>query len=85
MGIMIVVRCRNEYIEDGEWKSNELTLNHINDSFIITRLNIQDQTYINKEFSKEELIRYLDLLYMQRIETGFIESCFSYLSNLEKK
>ena len=67
---MIVVRCRNEYIEDGEWKSNELTLNHINDSFIITRLNIQDQTYINKEFSKEELIRYLDMLYMQRIETA---------------
>ena len=82
---MVVVRCRNEYIEDGEWKSNELTLNRINDSFIITRLNIQEQTYINKEFSKEELIRYLDLLYMQRIETGFVESCFSYLSNLEKK
>ena len=82
---MIVVRCRNEYIEDGEWKSNELTLNHINDSFIITRLNIQDQTYINKEFSKEELIRYLDLLYMQRIETGFVEACFSYLSNLNNK
>ena len=80
---MIVVRCLNEYIEDGECKSNELTLNHINDSFIVTRLNIQDQTYINKEFSKEELIRYLDLLYMQRIEMGFIESCFSYLSNLE--
>ena len=39
---MVVVRCRNEYIENGEWKSNELTLNHINDSFIITRLNIQD-------------------------------------------
>ena len=82
---MVVVRCLNEYIEDGECKSNELTLNHINDSFIVTRLNIQDQIYINKEFSKEELIRYLDLLYMQRIETGFIESCFSYLSNLEKK
>ena len=81
---MIVVRCLNEYIEDGEWKSNELTLNHINDSFIITRLNIQDQTYINKEFSKEELIRYLDLLYMQRIETGIVEACFSYLSNLNK-
>ena len=81
---MIVVRCRNEYIENGECKSNELTLNHINDSFIVTHLNIQDQTYINKEFSKEELIRYLDLLYMQRIETGFIESCFNYLNNLEK-
>ena len=26
---MIVVRCRNEYVEDGEWKRNELTLNHI--------------------------------------------------------
>lgn len=81
---MVVVKCRNEYIEDGECKSSELTLKHINDSFIITRLNIQDQTYINKEFSKEELIRYLDLLYMQRIETGFIESCFNYLNNLEK-
>ena len=82
---MVVVKCKNEYIEDGECKRNELTLNHIDDSFIVTRLNIQDQTYINKEFSKEELIRYLDVLYMQRIETGFIESCFSYLSNLEKK
>lgn len=82
---MIVVRCRNEYIENGEWKSNELTLNHINDSFIVTRLNISEQTYIDKEFTKDELIRYLDMLYMQRIETGFIESCFSYLSNLEKK
>lgn len=82
---MIVVKCRNEYIENGKWKSNELTLNHIDNNFIVTRLNIQDQTYINKEFSKEELIRYLDTLYMQRIETGFIESCFSYLSNLEKK
>ena len=81
---MVVVKCVNEYIEDGEWKSNELTLNCINESFIITRLNIQDQTYINKEFSKEELIRYLDLLYMQRIETGFVEACFSYLSNLNK-
>ena len=76
---MVIVRCKNEYIEDGEWKGNELTLNHINDSFIITHLNIKDQTYINKEFTKEELIRYLDVLYMQRIETGFIESCFNYL------
>ena len=82
---MVVVKCRNEYIENGEWKSKELTLNHINEVFIITHLDIQEQTYINKEFSKEELIRYLDVLYMQRIETGFIESCFSYLSNLEKK
>ena len=83
---MIVVRCRNEYIEDGEWKSNELTLNHIDNSFVITHLNISEQTYtyINKEFSKEELIKYLDMLYMQRIETGFVESCFSYLSNLNK-
>ena len=81
---MIVVKCINEYIEDGEWKGNELTLNQINDNFIITQLNIKDQTYINKEFTKEELIRYLDTLYMQRIETGFIESCFSYLSSLEK-
>ena len=81
---MVVVRCRNEYIEDGEWKSKELTLNYINEVFIITHLDIQEQTYINKEFSKEELIRYLDLLYMQRIETGFVESCFSYLSNLNK-
>ena len=79
-----MVRCLNEYIEDGECKSNELTLNHINDSFIVTRLNIQDQTYINKEFSKEELIRYLDLLYMQRIETGFVESCFNYLNSIEE-
>ena len=50
---MVIVRCKNEYIEDGEWKGNELTLNHINDSFIITHLNIKDQTYINKEFTKE--------------------------------
>ena len=81
---MVVVKCRNEYIEDGEWKSNELTLNRSNDNFIITHLDIQEQTYINKEFSKEELIRYLDVLYMQRIETGFVESCFNYLSNLNK-
>ena len=81
---MVVVRCRNEYIEDGEWKSKELTLNHINEVFIITHLDIQEQTYINKEFSKEELIRYLDMLYIQRIETGFVEACFSYLSNLNK-
>ena len=81
---MIVVRCRNEYIENGEWKSKELTLNHINEVFIITHLDIQEQTYINKEFSKEELIRYLDMLYIQRIETGFVEACFSYLSNLNK-
>ena len=81
---MIVVKCINEYIEDGEWKSNELTLNHIDDSFIITHLNISEQTYIKKEFSKEELIRYLDTLYLQRIETGFVEACFSYLSNLNK-
>ena len=72
-------------MEDGEGRGNGLTLDHISDSFIITHLNIKDQTYINKEFTKEELIRYLDVLYMQRIETGFIESCFSYLSNLEKK
>ena len=82
---MVIVRCKNEYIEDGEWKGNELILNHINNSFIITHLNIKDQTYINKEFTKEELIRYLDVLYMQRIETGFIESCFNYLSNLKNK
>ena len=81
---MVVVKCINEYIEDGEWKGNQLTLNHVDDRFIITRLNIQEQTYINKEFSKEELIRYLDTLYLQRIETGFIESCFNYLNNLEK-
>ena len=81
---MIVVKCKNEYIEDGEWKGNELTLNQINDDLIITHLNIKDQTYINKEFTKEELIRYLDVLYMQRIETGFVEACFSYLSNLNK-
>ena len=81
---MIVVRCLNEYIEDGEWKSNELTLSQINESFIITHLNISEQTYINKEFTKKELIRYLDTLYLQRIETGFVEACFSYLSNLNK-
>lgn len=80
---MVVAKCINEYIQDGEWKSKELTLNCINESFIITHLDIQEQTYINKEFTKEELIRYLDMLYMQRIETGFIEACFSYLSNLE--
>lgn len=81
---MVVVKCINEYIEDGEWKSKELTLNYINEVFIITHLDIQEQTYINKEFSKEELIRYLDMLYIQRIETGFVEACFSYLSNLNK-
>ena len=81
---MIVVKCINEYIEDEEWKSNELTLNQINDNFIITHLNISEQTYINKEFTKKELIRYLDTLYLQRIETGFVEACFSYLSNLNK-
>ena len=73
---MVVVRCLNEYIEDGEWKSNELTLSQINESFIITHLNISEQTYINKEFTKKELIRYLDTLYLQRIETGFVEACF---------
>lgn len=81
---MVVAKCINEYIEDGEWKSKELTLNCINESFIITHLDIQEQTYVNKEFTKEELIRYLDTLYMQRIETGFVEACFSYLSNLNK-
>ena len=81
---MVVVKCKSEYIEDGEWKRNELTLNHINEVFIITHLDIQEQTYINKEFTKEELIRYLDMLYLQRIETGFVEACFSYLSNLNK-
>ena len=81
---MIVVKCRNEYIEDGEWKGNQLTLNHIDDSFIVTHLNISEQTYINKEFTEKELIRYLDTLYLQRIETGFVEACFSYLSNLNK-
>ena len=81
---MVVVRCLNEYIEDGEWKSKELTLNCINESFIITHLDIQEQMYVNKEFTKEELIRYLDMLYLQRIETGFVEACFSYLSNLNK-
>ena len=77
---MVVVKCVNEYIEDGEWKSKELTLNHINEVFIITHLDIQEQTYINKEFTKEELIRYLDTLYLQRIETGFVEACFSYFN-----
>ena len=81
---MVVVRCKNEYIEDGEWKGNQLTLNHIDDSFIVTHLNISEQTYINKEFTEKELIRYLDTLYLQRIETGFVEACFSYLSNLNK-
>ena len=81
---MVVVKCINEYIEDGEWKGNQLTLNHIDDSFIITHLNISEQTYINKEFTEKELIRYLDTLYLQRIETGFVEACFSYLSNLNK-
>ena len=64
---MIVVKFIYEYIEDWEWKSKELTLNCINESFIITHLDIQEQTYINKEFTKEELIRYLDMLYIQRI------------------
>ena len=81
---MVVAKCRNEYIEDGEWKGNQLTLNHIDDSFIITHLNISEQTYIKKEFTEKELIRYLDTLYLQSIETGFIESCFNYLSNLNK-
>lgn len=81
---MVVAKCINEYIEDREWKSSELILNHVNDSFIITHLDIQEQTYINKEFTKGELIRYLDTLYLQRIETGFVEACFSYLSNLNK-
>ena len=77
-----------EYIEKCQKKieefSNQLTLNHIDDSFIITYLNISEQTYINKEFTEKELIRYLDTLYLQRIETGFVEACFSYLSNLNK-
>lgn len=81
---MIVVRCLNEYVEDGEWKRNELILNRINENFIITHLDISEQTYINKEFTKGELIRYLDTLYLQRIETGFVEACFSYLSKLNE-
>ena len=81
---MVVVRCKNEYIEDEKWKGHELTLNQIDDNFIVTHLNISEQTYINKEFTKKELIRYLDTLYLQRIETGFVEACFSYLSNLNK-
>ena len=76
---MVVVRCRNEYIEDGEWKGNELTLNHINNSFIITQLNISEQTYI-----KKELIGYLNTVYIQRLETGFVESCFNYLNSIEE-
>ena len=76
---MIVVRCRNEYIEDREWKGNQLTLNHVDDRFIITHLNISEQTYI-----KKELIGYLNTVYIQRLETGFVESCFNYLNNLEK-
>lgn len=81
---MVVVKCKSEYIEDGEWKRKELTLNQIDNSFIITHLDISEQTYINKEFTEKELIRYLDTLYLQRIETGFVEACFSYLSNLNK-
>ena len=53
---MIVVRCRNEYIEDGEWKSNELTLNHINDSICTTK---------NMTFSPE-----LPLLFFTRDDSG---------------
>ena len=81
---MIVVKCINEYIEDGEWKGNQLTLNHVDDRFIITHLNISEQTYIKKEFTKKELIGYLNTVYIQRLETGFVETCFSYLSNLNK-
>ena len=81
---MVAVKCKNVYLEDGEYKSNELILNHIDNSFIVTHLNIKDQTYINKEFTKKELIGYLNTLYTQRIETGFVESCFNYLNNLEK-
>ena len=42
--------------------------------------NSSDKEYIERcqkkieEFSKEELIRYLDTIYMQRIETGFVEA-----------
>ena len=79
---MVVVKCINEYIEDGEWKRNELTLSQINESFIITYLDVQEQTYVNREFSMKELIRCLGALYLRKIETGFVEVCFSYLSNL---
>ena len=81
---MVVVKCINEYIEDREWKGNQLTLNHVDDRFIITHLNISEQTYIKKEFTKKELIGYLNTVYIQRLETGFVESCFNYLSNLNK-
>ena len=81
---MVVVRCSNEYVEDGEWKRNELTLNHVDDSFIITHLNISEQTYIKKEFTKKELIGYLNTVYIQRLETGFVESCFNYLNSTEE-
>ena len=76
---MIVVKCINEYIEDGEWKGNQLTLNHVDDRFIITHLNISEQTYI-----KKELIGYLNTVYIQRLETGFVESCFNYLNSIEE-
>ena len=81
---MVVVKCINEYIEDGKWKGNQLTLNHIDDSFIITYLNISEQTYIKKEFTKKELIGYLNTVYIQRLETGFVESCFNYLNSIEE-
>ena len=81
---MVVVKCKNVYIADGEWKGNQLTLNHIDDSFIITHLNISEQTYIKKEFTKKELIGYLNTVYIQRLETGFVESCFNYLNSIEK-
>ena len=81
---MVVVKCINEYIEDEEYKGNELTLNHINDTFVITHLNISEQTYIKKEFTKKELIGYLNTVYIQRLETGFVESCFNYLNSIEE-
>ena len=81
---MIVVKCINKYIEDGEWKGNQLTLNHVDDRFIITHLNISEQTYIKKEFTKKELIGYLNTVYIQRLETGFVESCFNYLNSIEE-
>lgn len=81
---MVVVKCINEYIEDGEWKGNQLTLNHVDDRFIITHLNISEQTYIKKEFTKKELIGYLNTVYIQRLETGFVESCFNYLNSIEE-
>lgn len=89
---MYAVRTNNEYFDEErmKWHIESMELWNINNSFEIRVVDYFDDFEDNVSrytmtFNREELNDYLTTMYNTKVNTGFINACYSYLSSLGKE